>query len=86
MQMLTTMREGAWRNAEALVNAPTPPPARSSPNHRERGDTFANTILLLQSYTPPLSSTTSRDAYCAVHKGDAAPLAYPFGTPTPYAG
>ena len=49
MQMLTTMREGAWRNAEALVNAPTAQArALVAPDHRERARAaFANTILLL---------------------------------------
>ena len=55
-------------------------------NIENNADAFANTVLLLQSYTPPLTSTTARDAYCAVHKGDAAPMAYPFGMPTPYDG
>ena len=51
-----------------------------------RPNTIANMIVLTQSYTPPLTTTASRDAYCAVHKGDAAPMAYPFGMPTPYGG
>jgi hypothetical protein len=87
MQALTTMREGAWRNAEALVNAPTPQArelvAQAIENH---ATAFANTIILGNSYTPPLSSTKARDAYCAAHQGDAAPLEYPFGMPKPYAG
>ena len=87
MQILTTMREGAWRNAEALVNAPNAEArALVAQNIENEAVAFANTVLLLQSYTPPLTSTTARDAYCAVHKGDAAPIAYPFGMPTPYGG
>jgi hypothetical protein len=87
MQMLTTWREIAWRNAEALVNAPTPA-ARAvvAAGIESVANAFAHSIVLSQSYTPPLTSTTSRDAYCAAHKGDAAPLAYPFGMPTPYGG
>ena len=87
MQMLTTMREGAWRNAEALVNAPTAQArALVAQSIENEAAAFANTILLLSSYSPPLTSTTARDAYCAVRKGDAAPLEYPFGMPSPYAG
>jgi hypothetical protein len=42
----------------------------------------ARGLLLTQAYTPPLSSTVSRDVYCAAHKNDTAPLAYEFGTPS----
>jgi hypothetical protein len=87
MQLLTTMREGAWRNAEALVNAPTAQArALVAQTIENEASAFANTIILLQSYSPPLSSTTARDAYCAAHKGEPAPVAYPFGMPSPYAG
>ncbi len=87
MQMLTTWREAAWRNAEALVNAPTPAArAAVAAGIESAANQVANTVLLAQSYTPPLTSTASRDAYCAVHKADAAPIAYPFGRPTPYGG
>jgi len=87
MQMLTTWREVAWRNAEALVNAPTPA-ARALVAAKIESDagSLARLIVASTSYTPPLSSTSSRDAYCAAHKGDAAPIAYPWGTPTPYGG
>jgi len=87
MQMLTSWREAAWRNAEALVNAPTAAARALVAQDIENGaNTMANTILLSQAYTPPVTTTTARDAYCAVHKGDAAPLAYPFGMPSPYSG
>jgi hypothetical protein len=87
MQMLTTWRELAWRNAEALVNAPTPEARAVVAAGIEAGaNTIANVIVLSQSYLPPLSTTASRDAYCSLHKADAAPMAYPFGMPTPYAG
>jgi hypothetical protein len=87
MQTLTTMREGAWRNAEALVNAKTPAArALVAAGIEREASAFADGIILGNSYHPPLSSTTARDAYCAAHKGDAAPIAYPFGTPTPYGG
>ncbi len=87
MQALTSMREAAWRNAEALVNAPTADArAAVAANIESNATAFANTVLVSNSYTPPLTSTTARDAYCAVHKGDVAPVAYPFGMPSPYAG
>lgn len=87
MQMMTTMREGAWRNAEALVNAPTPAArALVAQSIETNAASFARTIVLSQSYTPPLTSTSSRDTYCSVHKGDTAPMPYPFGTPAPYHG
>ena len=87
MQLLTAWRENAWRSAEALVNAPDAA-ARAQVAARIESDAnqAAAGILATNSYTPPLTSTTSRDAYCAIHKGDAAPMAYPFGTPTPYGG
>jgi hypothetical protein len=86
MQMLMSMREGAWRNAEALVNAPTPAARALVAQHIEDEATaFADAIIALTSYTS-LNTTTARDAYCAEHKGDAAPMAYPFGMPSPYAG
>jgi hypothetical protein len=87
MQMLTAWRENAWRNAEALVNAPSPAArATVAASIEARADVLASTILMAQSYSPPLTSTASRDAYCSVHQGDTAPVAYPFGTPTPYGG
>ena len=87
MQMLTTWRETAWRNAEALVNAPSAAArATVAANIETAATTVANTVLLTQSYSPPLTSTSARDAYCAAHKGDPAPIPYPFGTPTPYDG
>ena len=86
MQMLTSWRENAWRNAEALVAAPNPAArAAVATSIESAADAVANTVLQTQSYSP-LTSTTARDAYCAVHKADPAPMAYPFGMPTPYGG
>lgn len=87
MQLLTAWRENAWRNAEALVAAPNAAArALVAAAIETEADSVARTVLLTQSYSPPLTSTTTRDAYCAVHRGDAAPTAYPFGMPTPYGG
>jgi hypothetical protein len=87
MQMLTTWREVAWRNAEALVNAPTAA-ARALVAAKIESDasSMARLIAASTAYTPPLSSTSARDTYCAAHKADAAPIAYPWGMPTPYGG
>src|SRR6476661_7713192 len=63
MQMLTSWREVAWRNAEALVNAPTPAARALVAQGIENGaNAAANSILLSQAYRPPLTTTTARDA------------------------
>jgi hypothetical protein len=87
MQIITAMREGAWRNAEALVNAPTAS-ARAvvAKSIETEASSFAHLIVLSQSSTPPLTTSATRDAYCSVHQADAAPMAYPFGMPTAYGG
>jgi len=85
MQIVSGWRENAWRNAEALVSAPDPE-ARALVEARieSEAQAIAESILLMASYEPPLTSSDSRDAYCAVHHGDTAPRAYEFGTPEPY--
>lgn len=55
-----------------------------SAGHESEANALALTIRNSQSYVPGVSATRTRDAYCSVHSGDAAPTAYPFGTPTPY--
>ena len=85
MQIISAGRENAWRNAEALVSAPTADArALVAADIEAQADALAQTILLSQSYVPPLTSTTSRDTWCSLHAGDTAPIAYPFGTPGPY--
>ena len=83
-QMVSAWRENAWRNAEALLAAPTPA-ARALVEARIENDanTIARGLLATQSYGL-LSSTGPRDTWCAAHKGDAAPVAYEFGTPSPW--
>jgi len=82
-QLVSLWRENAWRNAEALLAAPSPA-ARAVVAARIETDAnnVARGLLLSQAYTPPLSSTVSRDVYCAAHKGDEAPVAYEYGTPS----
>ncbi|MBJ7356245.1 DUF5995 family protein [Nocardioides sp.] len=79
-QMVSAWRENAWRNAELLVSAPTPA-ARAvvAATIEAEANAAAQSLLLLQSYTPPFTTTVSRDLYCAAHKGDAPPVAYEFG-------
>jgi hypothetical protein len=84
-QFISLAREAAWRNAEALVEAPTPSArARVAALIETEAAAAARAILLASSYLPPLTSTSARDAYCRAHRGDPAPLPYPFGRPTPY--
>jgi hypothetical protein len=85
MQLISVGRENAWRNAEALVSAPTPQArALVAAKIESDADAAARAILLASSYLPPLTSSTARQRYCAAHDGDPAPLPYPFGAPSPY--
>jgi len=76
-------REQAWRNAEALVAAPTEE-ARALVAQQIEANSVAQAQTLLASfaYAPPLTTGASRDTWCAVHYADGAPVPYPFGTPT----
>ncbi|GEP38922.1 hypothetical protein NPS01_25850 [Nocardioides psychrotolerans] len=82
-QMVSGWRENAWRNAEALVSAPSPQArALVAANIEAQANTVAQGILATQSYVPLLTSTVPRDTYCAAHKADAPPVAYAFGYAT----
>jgi hypothetical protein len=79
-QMVSSWREAAWRNAEALVSAPTESArAMVAASIEAEANSVAEGLLLTQAYKPPFSSTAARDAYCAGHNGDAPPMAYDFG-------
>ena len=83
-QAISAWRENAWRNAEALVSASTEAErAQVAARIEAQANAVAQGILLNYSHLPGQSSQV-RDAYCAVHHDDAAPMAYPFGTPEPY--
>jgi hypothetical protein len=84
-QIISAARENAWRNAEALVSARNST-ARAvvAAGIEAQANAAAHTIVLAQAYVPPVTTTSVRDRYCSTHKGDAAPLSYPFGMPTPY--
>lgn len=77
--LIVGWRERAWRNAEALASALTDVD-RALVAERIEADALAEGAALLATsvYTPPLSDTTARDEYCAVHRYDAAPKPYPF--------
>jgi hypothetical protein len=84
-QMVSGWRENAWRNAEALAAAPDAA-ARALVAQNIEAEANATAQSLLQSFavTPLTESNATRDAYCAIHNGDTAPVAYPMGTPNPY--
>ncbi len=70
MQILETWRESAWTNAERLVRAQTPQDWATVANQIEAtAATTAATVKATYAYHPPLTSSTSRDSYCAVHHG-----------------
>jgi hypothetical protein len=85
MQAISAARENSWRNAEALVSAPTPE-ARALVEAKIENDanTVARAIVLAERYVPPFTTATARDAWCAAHASDPAPEPYPFGSPDPY--
>src|SRR5437879_1077891 len=84
-QLLAAWRETAWRNAEALVDAPDAA-ARAvvAQNIENYATATANLLVAAESYVPPLTTSATRDAYCAAHNGATSPIAYPFGTPSPW--
>lgn len=68
MQTLLAWRETAWREAEQLVSAPDAA-ARNVVAQQIEDYAAANarTLVTATAYQPPLTTTTARDAYCAVH-------------------
>jgi hypothetical protein len=83
-QQVAAWREAAWRSAEQLVNAsPADRPAIAQAIEANAA-TQGAALAAANSYLPPVTTTGPRDAFCAVHNGDAAPQNYPFGAPSPY--
>jgi hypothetical protein len=84
-QLISLWRENAWRNAEALVTAPTPA-ARDLVAAKIEQDamTMARTFLVAQAALPLLTSTGARERYCQRNHLAPAPVEYPFGSPQPY--
>ena len=84
-QLVSGWREAAWRNAEALVSAPTAEArATVAASIEAEATDGAKTLLATQSYTPPLTSSGPRDQWCAAHHDDSPPLSYDFGKAKPY--
>jgi hypothetical protein len=84
-QMLAAWRETAWRNAERLVDAPDAASrAQVAQSIESYAAATADALVAAEAYTPPTSSSASRDAFCSTHNGAAAPIAYTFGMPTPW--
>jgi hypothetical protein len=85
-QAVSTWRENAWRNAEALASAPDAASrALIAANIENDANAMAATLTTTFAVTPLLTqSNAARDAYCALHKGAAAPVVYPMGMPTPW--
>jgi hypothetical protein len=84
-QLISAWRESAWRNAERLVSARTPEEREQvAASIEAAADATARSIRLSQAYAPPLTTTGSRDTWCATHRDAAAPSAYPFGSPQPW--
>lgn len=69
MQTLIAWRELAWRNAERLASAPDPAAREKVAAQIEQyALDQAEAIEAQSAYNPPLTSTASRDAYCASHQ------------------
>ena len=84
-QMVSGWRESAWRNAEALVSAPTEQArALVAASIEAEAADAARAILASQTYVSPFTSSGPRDRWCAAHHDDAPPLAYDFGPAEPY--
>jgi hypothetical protein len=84
-QMVSAWRENAWRNAEALVSAPDAAArALVSANIETQANQIAQGILNSQSYIPLVNTTTTRDSFCASHNGASPPVAYAFGSASPW--
>ena len=84
-QLVSGWREAAWRNAEALVSAPTAEArATVAASIEAEATEGAKTLLATQSYAPPLTSSGPRDQWCAAHHDDPPPLSYDFGKAKPY--
>ena len=82
-QMLEAWRETAWRNAERLANAPDAAArAQVAQSIEDYAEGVNATLAVATSYAPPFKTTAARDTWCASHKGDPAPIAYVFGTPS----
>jgi hypothetical protein len=84
-QTVQAWREQGWRNAELLTDAPTPQARALVAQQIEAAAAAeAQAIVLTNSYAPPLVTSASRDAFCAVHNADPPPMSYAFGAASSY--
>lgn len=68
LQIVVGWREEAWRNAERLEAAKSPAERSATAESIETAAALeAQSIAAQTAYHPPLSSTATRDAYCAAH-------------------
>ena len=78
-QMLAAWREQAWRNAEALTNAPTAADRAIVAQQIEASATAEAESLASSNPYTPLATAAQQDAYCGAHHNDPAPMNYAFG-------
>jgi hypothetical protein len=84
-QTLAVWRESAWRNGELLASATTPEARALALQEIETYTaTQALAIKTANRYVPPVTTSTSRDTYCAGRNGYPPPMSYAFGTPSAY--
>jgi len=70
MQLLAAWRESAWRQAEQLVEAPDEAArARVAASIEAQAALNARAIVAATSYLPPVTTTRSRDGFCADSSG-----------------
>jgi hypothetical protein len=73
-QDLAAWREEAWRNAERLVAATTDAQRAQVAQSIENAAALeAQAIVASSAYQPPVTTTSTRDAYCAQHWADPYP-------------
>lgn len=76
--LIASWRERAWRNAESLTAArDATERALVAQRIEDEAAADAATILASTLYTPPLTSSASRDTHCAAHHADVS-SAYQF--------
>jgi hypothetical protein len=69
-QLLPEWRQEAWDNAVALASAPDAAARTVIANGIEQAAVLkGQSLLALTQYTPPVTTTAARDAYCSTHLG-----------------
>ena len=82
-QMVSSWRENAWRNAEALVSAPTEANrAAVAATIEAEANAVAEGLLHARPTAPPFTSTVARDAFCAATRARRPRWPTTSGTPT----